>query len=252
MDDTGSGLPASVELLWGLRDRSRRGGPKPALSLERIVSAAIEMADASGLSAVSMSRLANKLGFTTMSLYRYVASKEELLLLMIDSSIGPPPATDPSAGWRERAETWSRELLAFYQQHPWILEVPISALPAGPRQLHWFDRGLAALEDTRLTEDEKTGSVLLLAMYTRAHATLGIDLIRAAELAKDAGGEPRSWSQLLTKLVDPQSYPAISRAIAAGVFEDQADENPGAEFDFGLQRVLDGIETFHKFGTPVH
>jgi AcrR family transcriptional regulator len=142
MDETGSDLPASVELLWGLRDRSRRGGPKPALSLDRIVSAAIELADAGGLAAVSMSRLADKLGFTTMSLYRYIASKEELLLLMIDASIGPPPQVDGSAGWRERAEAWSRELLVFYRTHPWILEVPISGLPAGPRQLLWFDRGL--------------------------------------------------------------------------------------------------------------
>jgi AcrR family transcriptional regulator len=250
MDETASGLPPSVELLWGLRDRSRRGGPKPALSLERIVSTAIEMADAGGLSAVSMSRLAKKLGFTTMSLYRYVASKEELLLLMIDSSIGPPPAADPSAGWRERAEAWSRELLAFYRQHPWILEVPISGLPAGPRQLLWFDRGLAALEDTGLTEDEKISSILLLAVYTRSQAGLAVDLVRAAELAKDAGSEPRSWSEVLTRLVDPQNYPAISRAVAAGVFEYAGDEDPGAEFDFGLQRLMDGIETFHKSRNP--
>ena len=113
MDETDSDLPASVELLWGLRDRSRRGGPKPTLSLDRIVSAAIELADAGGLAAVSMSRLADKLGFTTMSLYRYIASKEELLLLMVDASIGPLPQIDVSGGWRERAEAWSRELLVF-------------------------------------------------------------------------------------------------------------------------------------------
>jgi AcrR family transcriptional regulator len=188
-----------------------------------IVAAAIELADAGGLAAVSMSRLAERPGFTTMSLYRYVASKDELPLLMIDASIGPPPEIDPSAGWREGAEAWSRELLLFYRRRPRILEVPISGLPAGGRQLLWFDRGLAALENTRLTEDEKTGSVLLLSMCSRAHAALAIDLARAAQLAEEAGGEPRSWSQVLTKLIDPQRYPAVSRAVSAGVF-DAVDE----------------------------
>jgi AcrR family transcriptional regulator len=252
MDDTESGLPPSVELLWGLRDRTRRGGPKPALNLQRIVSAAIELADAGGLAAVSMSRLADKLGFTTMSLYRYVASKEELLLLMIDAAIGPPPATNPSAAWRERAEAWSRALLAFYRQHPWILKVPISGLPAGPRQLLWFDRGLAALEDTLLTEDEKTGSVLLLATYTRAQATLATELIGAAQLADDAGNPPPSWTQVLTRLADPDHYPAVSRAVTAGVFNNAGEVNPDDDFDFGLQRVLDGIEALHTSRQPSH
>jgi AcrR family transcriptional regulator len=245
MPETSGDLPATVELLWGLRDRSRRGGPKPALSLERIVSAAIELADEGGLAAVTMSRLAEKLGFTTMSLYRYVASKEELLLLMIDAAVGPPPTTDPARGWRQPAEAWSRELLVFYRQHPWILEVPISALPAGPRQLLWFDRGLAALEDTHLTESEKTGSVLLLGMYVRAQAALGADLVRAAQLAEEAGGAPRSWSQVLTRLIDPERYPAVSRAVNAGVFDDAGEGSPEDEFDFGLQRILDGIQALH-------
>ena len=251
MDETDSDLPASVELLWGLRDRSRRGGPKPTLSLDRIVSAAIELADAGGLAAVSMSRLADKLGFTTMSLYRYIASKEELLLLMVDASIGPLPQIDVSGGWRERAEAWSRELLVFYRTHPWILEVPISGLPAGPRQLLWFDRGLAALEDTRLTEAEKASSVLLLAMYSRTQAALGTDLVRAAQLAKEAGGEPRPWSQVLTRLIDPERYPAVSRAVGAGVFDAPGgEEDIDDEFDFGLQRVLDGIEALDKSRRP--
>ena len=90
MTDTESGLPPAVEQLWGLRGPGRaRGGPKPALSLERIVAAAVELADAGGLAALSMSRLAEKLGFTTMSLYRYVASKDDLLVLVLDAALGP-------------------------------------------------------------------------------------------------------------------------------------------------------------------
>lgn len=251
MDDNGTGLPPAVELLWGLRERSRRGGPKPALTLERIVAAAVELADAGGLPALSMSRLAEKLGFTTMSLYRYVASKEELLLLALDAAIGPPPDIDPAGGWRPRAERWARALLDFYRRHPWTLDVPISGLPAGPNQLLWFDRGLAALEETRTTEAERASSVLLMAMYTRNQAQLGADLVRAEQLAAETGSAPQPWAQVLTRLIDPDRFPALSKVVAAGVFDDDdgaggGEEYADHEFDFGLQRILDGIEALDR------
>src|SRR5262249_13348359 len=92
-------LPASVAAAWGIRDRPHKG-PKPGLSLERIVAAAVQVADAEGLAAVSMSRVAAELGTAPMSLYRYVAAKDELLALMFDAAYGPSP-TGPGddAGW---------------------------------------------------------------------------------------------------------------------------------------------------------
>jgi AcrR family transcriptional regulator len=140
MTDTESGLPPVIEALWGLRGPSRRGGPKPALSLERIVAAAVELADAGGLAALSMGRLAEKLGFTTMSLYRYVASKDDLLVLLLDAAWELPPEP-PSGEWREQCTVWARALRDSYRAHPWALELPVSGLPAGPNQLTWFDPG---------------------------------------------------------------------------------------------------------------
>src|SRR5918993_882053 len=178
MDDGGSALPPVVRLLWGLRDGGRRGGPKPVLSLDRIVAAAVELADTDGLAALSMARLAEKLGFTTMSLYRYVGSKAELLVLALDAAIGAPPAqADADGDWRSRAEGGARALVGFYRTHPWTLDLPISGLPAGPNQLLWFDRGLAALAGTTLAEQEKASSVLLLANFVRSQARLSADLL---------------------------------------------------------------------------
>jgi AcrR family transcriptional regulator len=79
-------LPADVALMWGLRDVTKRG-PKPSLSVEDIVRAAIEIADAEGLAAVSMARVAERLGNSTMALYRHVKSKDELLILMSDAAL---------------------------------------------------------------------------------------------------------------------------------------------------------------------
>src|SRR5438105_13318066 len=113
-------LTASVELLWGPGKRPSRG-PKPGLSLERIVLAAIAIADAEGLSAVSMQRVAAECGFTTMSLYRYVPSKNELLDLMIDTAVGQPPKLhEIPGGWRPKLAEWAWQTWSGFHQHPWF------------------------------------------------------------------------------------------------------------------------------------
>jgi AcrR family transcriptional regulator len=243
MTDTESGLPPVIEQLWGLRGSSRRGGPKPALSVERIVAAAVELADAGGLAALSMSRLAEKLGFTTMSLYRYVASKDDLLVLVLDDALGLPP-DPPDGDWRAQCAAWAQALRAGYNRHPWVLELPISALPAGPNQLVWFDRGLAALAGTRLEEGEKASSVLLISSYVRTQAMLWLDVMKATE-----SGRSPDWAAVVERLADPARFPAVARAVAAGIFADDpdsAEHYPDDEFDFGLQRILDGIEVLHR------
>src|SRR6516162_2662775 len=87
-------LPDTVAVAWGVRDRPHKG-PRPGLSLERIVAAAVRLADAEGLAAVSMSRVAAELGAAPMSLYRHVTAKDELLTLMLDAAYGPYPAQPP-------------------------------------------------------------------------------------------------------------------------------------------------------------
>src|ERR1700750_3099854 len=94
----GQGLSPGIAAAWGVKTVTTKG-PKPGLSLERIVAAAVRMADAEGLDAVSMNRVAKELGTGAMSLYRYVESKQELLALMIDAAIGEVPPT-PAGGGR--------------------------------------------------------------------------------------------------------------------------------------------------------
>src|SRR6516225_4610088 len=105
-------VPDAVAAAWGVRDRTRRKGPKPALTLSRIVRSAIRMADADGLEAISMARVAAKAGTAPMSLYRHVSGKEQLLELMGDAAWGappPPPAppTAPGESWREGPSRWA-------------------------------------------------------------------------------------------------------------------------------------------------
>ena len=233
-DDTETGLPASIEEAWGVRRRPRKG-PKPGLDLERIVAAAVKVAAAEGIEAVSMSRVATELGSSAMSLYRYVAAKDELLALMVDAAFDEPVAPAPAdEGWRAGMARWAWTYHDALRRHPWVLGVPISGPPVTPNQTAWMEDGLRALAGTGLAEGEKLSVILLVSGYVRNEATL------SAQLAAAAGPIMPAWSRQLTRLTDAERFPALHAALASGVFDQ--DDDPDDEFTFGLERVLDGIE----------
>jgi AcrR family transcriptional regulator len=234
-------LPPPLDLLWGRRVPSGRG-PKQALSAQRIVAAAVELADAGGLAAVTMSRVAESLGFSTMSLYRHVRSKGELIALMVETGRAPTaPDAASDAGWRANLERWTRELLALVRSHPWVLEVPLARLPLGPSRAGWLDSGLQALGQTALSEDEKAAVILLLNGYVFSEARFTAELAGStADLLVDDEAAATHISAL-SVLVDADRFPALRRALDAGIF-DASGNDRDAHFTFGLERILDGIE----------
>src|SRR3954466_3021635 len=118
-------LPRALEILWRAEPP---GPPARGLTRERIVASAIELVEAEGLAALSMARLAERLDCGTMSLYRHVANKDELVTFMLSAAPGQPPAPPNRADWRPALSYWAEGLWNVYHQHPWILQ----ALPAGP------------------------------------------------------------------------------------------------------------------------
>jgi AcrR family transcriptional regulator len=233
-------LPASIEAAWGLPPRSHKG-PKPGLSLRRIVEAGVRVAESEGLGAVSMSRVAAELGASTMSLYRYVSAKNELLDLMVDTALGDPPPAQDGPGWRDGLSRWAWGYRAALQRNPWALRIPISGLPVTPNQVAWFENGLSCLAGTDLGEEAKASVVLLISNFVRAEATMEADIGAAIAATRVTPDEWMSYyGRLLTTLTDPQRYPAISKLLASGAF-DRADDSAD-EFVFGLTRILDGID----------
>src|SRR5690348_6597025 len=106
MEKTAEDLPRALQLMWGIEGPARPG-PKPTLTISDIGAAGVRVADEAGLGAVSMAKVAAKVGFTTMSLYRYVDSKDELYAVMIDEAFGVPGPIDPALGWRAGITQWA-------------------------------------------------------------------------------------------------------------------------------------------------
>ncbi len=235
-------LPDSVAVAWGLRERPGKG-PKRSLSLEQVVTAAIKVADTDGLTAVSMSRVATELGVATMSLYRYVSTKNELVELMVDAAFGdPPPSRGPDEGWREALARWANSNVAAIHHRPWLRHVRTSGPPIHPNSVRWMERGLACLRDTALSPTERLSTVLLVSGYARYWATLTVDLAEAATASGVGPDEAniRYW-QHLEHLTRAGTFPAIRELLTEWAGEDE-DDDFDAEWRFGLDRVLDGIE----------
>ncbi|MGK5520160.1 TetR/AcrR family transcriptional regulator [Micromonospora sp. URMC 107] len=248
MSDADVELPESIELAWGLRERPGKG-PRRSLTMEQVVAAGIRVAEADGLAAVSMNRVAGELGVGTMSLYRYVSAKTDLLELMADAGYGDPPAPrGPDEGWRTALARWAHANVAAIHRHPWIRQVPIGGPPMGPNGVRWMEQGLAALRGTGLRGLERLSTILLVSGYARYWATLTADLTEAAareQLSPDEVGA-RYWQQL-ERLTRNGPYPAVRELLADAA--DEMDEELDAEWRFGLDRILDGVEALIRSRT---
>jgi AcrR family transcriptional regulator len=217
----------TVEFLWGERAGPTRG-PKPSMTLDRIADVAIAIADADGLAATSMQRVATDLGVTKMALYRYLPGRAELLASMVERALGPAP--EPAAGgWRAALTEWTERLLDGYLRHPWILAATVGARPIGPHELDWMERGLTVLTGTPLTAAERLDTLAVLTGQARMFAE-----------QHTAARQPEA---LLAAAIDR----AITRhgdrfpALAATMAEAGPDGQDQA-FRYGLDRVLDGVE----------
>lgn len=237
-------LPPGLDLLWGRRSKARRG-PRAELSVDAIVRAATTLADAEGLEAVSMGRVAKELGFTPMSLYRHLGGKEELLQLMWNASAdGAESLVLEGDGWRERLLNWALIQREMLDRHPWITQMPMGAPPMAPNSLHFVERGLEALDPTPLADEDKLRIIGLISSYTLSEARMANDAARAvAGATDDEAAPPASFGGLLRELVDEATFPRLYRiamATPTGAVADQAAE--AESFRWGLQRILDGVQ----------
>jgi AcrR family transcriptional regulator len=231
------GVPEYVDLAWH-GDDGRRPGPRRSLALRAIAAAGVELADEGGLSRVSMRTVGARVGMTSMGLYRYVQAKDELLALMIDEAIGPPdfPAYG-QACWRDRLSAWAYAARSRFEARPWVLGVSLPDPPTLPYQIQWTERGLEALQPTRLAETDKLSALLLVNVYVRGQTQLATGLARGVRPGDHPGPQ---YARTLLQLADPERFPRLVAAMAQSAAAPPADFADDA-FRSGLGTILDGI-----------
>ncbi|WP_290051012.1 TetR/AcrR family transcriptional regulator [Amycolatopsis solani] len=244
-EDNGDGDPRrAIELLWGVSAPPRRG-PKPKLSTADVVRAAVTLADADGIEAVTIRGVAEHLGVSPMSLYTYVPGRAELLDLMIDHVHGELPAPAAGLGWRAALTGIAENLWALFHAHPWLLQVTTSRSALGPHSFAKYENELRAVEGIGLDDVEMDAVVSLVTGLVRTTARSSLD---NARLVRTSGLTDAQWWERAAPVLagipaaDAAHYPISSRVGQAAGEAHNAAENPAYTFRFGLARVLDGIE----------
>ncbi|MFG3407290.1 TetR/AcrR family transcriptional regulator [Streptomyces sp. NPDC048142] len=258
----GQGDPrSSLSLLWraDTPPPTRGGpGPRPRLSVDAIVAAAVALADEEGIGALSMRAVGERLGRTAMALYTYIPGKSELLDLMYDAVHAELPTGYPeSDDWRAALTAWAGEILEFHVRHPWVLQVSQARPVLGPHEYAGLDTLVVLLRATGLEAGVLRRLVGTLFPFVRGSAQAVADARLAAAAT---GSSDEEWwaarSAALMELVPDfaERFPAVSRLEAEGPVEPypgpagNGDPLPYPErearetFRVGLGVLLDGIE----------
>ncbi|MBO2460166.1 TetR/AcrR family transcriptional regulator [Actinomadura violacea] len=230
-----SDLPPGLALAWGLPAKTTKLGRKPSQSIEQIVGAAVELADADGFGALSMPKIAQRLGLTANAIYRYVRSRDELLVLVAEAAWGPAPDLAPGTeDWRDAANVWTRAMIDRCDVHPWLCDLPVRGAPVTPNLLDWAEAILEALTGAGLTPTEALGCAFVLDGYARQIGGIRRDL-------RYSTATP-TQSDTVTRFLLPRLRERGHSVLASMMDgDDYTDDVVEDDVAFGLDRILDGI-----------
>ncbi|TDE27608.1 TetR/AcrR family transcriptional regulator [Actinomadura sp. 6K520] len=222
--------------IWMRPERPARG-PRPAYSRPQITEAAVRVADAEGLEAATMRRIAAEIGAGAMSLYRYVPGRDDLVELMADHVMGEIDlAGVPSGDWRADLTRYAEGLRAMWLRHPWIAAVRRSPPGLGPNQLRLIERVTAVL-DPHVSIDEGLSLLSILTGYVESAARE--EAGQAAEARRGgltAAERMTRNSPYVRRLVESGEYPMFTKIVLEAR---QPHLGHGERFRYGLERVLD-------------
>lgn len=236
----------SLALLWGSQTTAGRSG----LTLKAIVAAAIDIADAGGLEALSMRHVAERLGAGTMSLYTHVPGKTELFDLMLDTAYGQlyqsvgEPSQQPG-GWSAALRFIAQRNWDLYRRHPWMLQLLTGRPVLGPHASLKYEAELRPLDNLGLSDVEMDATLTLILTHVEGCARAQAARERTQQ---DTGLTDVEWwlahAPLMDKIIDPALFPVATRVGASAGQEYQGPASPEHAFFFGLDRILAGIAQF--------
>lgn len=245
MPDPDPAPDPALPLLWraaAVAPEAPRRGPRPKVSIDDVVDAGIEVADAEGLEAVTMRALADRLGIGAMTIYTHVPGRDELLVLMTDQALGRADRPAHPDDLRRRLEQVAEAGHAEYTAHPWLLEVAGLRAWLGPHAADRYEWQLQAVDGLGLTDLEMDQTVALLDSCA-ASAVRARQDVRLAERA--SGTTELQWWEanagLLGELMAGRDYPLAGRVGQAAGEAYQAAQDPERQFRYGLDRIVDGL-----------
>jgi AcrR family transcriptional regulator len=231
------------QLLWEDRSRGSRG-PRATYTPDDVVQAAIRIADDEGhLGGVTMQALSAKLGLTTMAVYRYFPNKEALYDAIIDAGMGLPPQPHGTSGsWRMEITRWAHAKREMLCARPWLAELPFVAAPHGPNWLSWLEALTRPLARAGFRGETLGQMISIVDGYTRGASDTSISLARA----RARGVSEQQWAAAvgadLGRAIGDPRFPTFASILTAP--QDGRPRNMKESFDFGLERILDGIEQY--------
>ncbi|WP_181773664.1 TetR/AcrR family transcriptional regulator [Amycolatopsis pittospori] len=246
----------SMALLWRTESPDvERPGPKPGLSVDLIVDAAIAIADAEGMTGLSMRAVGDRLGRTAMALYTYVPSKSELLDLMYDKALAELSDSPDGGGWRSGVARWANDLWDFYLRHPWVLQVSQARPVLGPHEYVVLEALVRILRRTGLRP------VVLRRLVSALYACVREPARTAAEsrlAEKVTGQSDDEWwyaRSAFLKEVSPdfaERFPTLTWMESEQAFQmddetvSYLEREAREAFEISLSVLLDGIEVAMK------
>ncbi len=249
--DQGGDPDRVLALLWRrhrpLPERPAGPGRPPRLSVDGLVRAAVDLADADGLAKLTMSRVAAALDVGTMTLYSYVRAKAELVELMVDEVLTdralPGPGEPRPGPWREQVDLYADRTLAMYRRHPWMRHVPAARPPAGPGTMAEREYVLSTLTGLDLSPTQRNLAALAISTFVRSAAMVEVE---DEELERTSGQSGDAWwaarGSLWEDYFDVERHPSMTAVCNAGGFEQTSCEQTAGARSYGLDRLLAGIE----------
>lgn len=220
-----SSAPHYASIAWSM-ERTNTKNTK-GLSVQKILQAALSIADQKGAAAVTIRTVAQQTGFSTMAIYRHVESRDELMLLLIETALGEALYIEPTT-WQNDIRTWADNLSARYGQHPWVLDLPLIGIPSMPNHISWVEQILRILAPTNLPLQTRLDAALLVDNHVRQFAT-----ISAIQKKQKNSTDNIQWLQDLAA----DKAPTLMLALQQGAMQSKK----GPNFSVGLNIIIQGI-----------
>ncbi|GAA2309891.1 TetR/AcrR family transcriptional regulator [Streptomyces kunmingensis] len=232
-----AGRPAVPEVIWARPERTGRG-PRPAHSRADIAAAAVRVADAEGVDAVSMRKIAAELDMGTMSLYNYVPRKEDLYELMIDAVSGEYAYPEPTGDWREDVLSLARQTRALMHRHPWMPRLMSPVYGFSPNALTYLEYCLSCLDPLERPYGAK---MELIAAVTSVVTTYVANEIATGERTRSLPWSAEQEQAVRIAYLGGQVASGRYPRLAAAFSEDSGPIDLEAVFERALRRVVEGF-----------